>query len=98
MRFNIADNPVAKIDTKDVFLNVIDPSGKVLYDLSNGGGTFIMKGKERFYTLKQDFLFDNRKPQVEFIYVKGSEWQEGQYKIELYCEEALIGEAPFLVK
>lgn len=98
VRFNIAENKVAKIDTKDVFLQVMDPNGKILYDLANGGGTFIMNGKERFYTLKQDFLFDNRKPQIEFIYVKGGDWADGQYKIELYCEEALIGEAPFLVK
>ncbi len=98
VRFTIAENKVAKIDTKIVHLQVMDPSGTILYDLANGGGTFIMNGKEQFFTLKQDFLFDNRKPQIEFMYIKGSDWPEGQYKIELYCEEAKIGEAPFLVK
>ncbi|MEQ8518145.1 MAG: chromosome segregation protein SMC [Cytophagales bacterium] len=98
VRFNIAENKVAKVETKIVYLQVIEPDGTILYDLANGGGTFIMNGKERFFTLKQDFLFDNRKPQIEFLYIKGSDWVEGQYKVELYCEEVLIGEAPFLVK
>lgn len=96
--FNIAKNPVAAIETKVVYLKVIEPDNSVLYDLSNGGGTFIQNGKEKFYTLKQDFLFDNREPELEFLYVRGSEWKEGQHRVELYCEEVLIGEAPFSVR
>ncbi len=98
VRFNIGDNKVAKVETKIVYLNLIEPDGTVLYDLANGGGTFIIGGKERFYTLKQDFLFDNKKPSLEFMYAKGSDWKEGQHIVELYCEEVLIGTAPFFVK
>ena len=98
VQFSIADNKVAKIETKIIYMNVIEPDGTVLYDLANGGGTFVMNGKEKFFTLKQDFLFDNRKPQLEFLYAKGSDWKEGQHIVELYCEEVLIGTMPFFVK
>jgi cell division protein ZapB len=98
VKFNIGENKVAKVETKIVYLNVVEPDGSVLYDTENGGGTFILDGKEKFFTLKQDFLFDNRFPQIEFQYVKGSDWKEGNHKIELYCEGVLIGQAPFSVK
>lgn len=98
VKFNIAENKVAKIETKVVYLNVVEPDGKILYDTENGGGTFIMDGKEKFYTLKQDFLFDNKKPKIEFQYVKGSDWKEGNHKVELYCEGVKIGESPFNVR
>lgn len=95
--FNIAENKVAKIETKIVYLVVVDQNGNILYDTQNGGGTFVMNGKEKFFTLKQDFLFDNNEPGLEFLYSKGSDWAEGTYKVELYCEEVLIGQMQFTV-
>ncbi len=96
--FNIAENQVAEIETKDVYLRVIEPGGGTLYDLAAGGGTIIIDGKEKFYTLKQDFLFDNKKPKVEFLYTKGSEWNLGKHDIELYCEGHKIGAANIVIR
>jgi hypoxanthine phosphoribosyltransferase len=89
--FNIGENNVANIETKDVYLRIVEPGGGTLYDLAAGGGTIILEGKERFYTLKQDFLFDNKKPKLNYFYTKGSEWKLGKHDIELYCEGQKIG-------
>ncbi len=96
--FVIAENQVAEIETKEVFLRVVEPGGGTLYDLAAGGGTFILDGKEVFYTLKQDFLFDNKRPTVSFYYTKGSEWKLGKHDVELYCEGYLIGESDIVIR
>ena len=96
--FNLADNKVAKKDSKQVMLRVIDPSGAVLFDNTTGGGTFTAVGKEIPYTAMQEISFSNTKQKLTYNYVKGSAYVPGKYKIELYCESHMIGEGQFLVK
>lgn len=99
VKFSFADNKVAKKDTKEVILRVIEPSGTVLFDLSSGGGSFTnADGKTDFYTDKQSILFDNSKQQVTFLYNKGSEYEAGKYTVQAYGNGYLIGESSFTVK
>jgi hypothetical protein len=96
--FTLADNKIAKKDNKQVMLRVIDPSGAVLFDNTTGGGTFTSAGKEIPYTAMQEINFSNSKQKLTYTYVKGSAYVPGNYKIELYCEGHMIGEANFLIK
>ncbi len=96
--FNIADNKVAPLGTKTIFFRLLEPEGSVLYDLSAGSGTFSMNGADVYYTAKQDILFDNKKPQVEFLYKKGSTYKKGKHTVEMYAEESLIGSTQFVVR
>lgn len=99
VKFNFSDNKVAKKDSKEVILRLIEPSGTVLFDLSTGGGSFTnAEGKTDFYTDKQAILFDNSKQQVSFLYNKGSEYESGKYVIEVYGNGYLIGSSSFTVK
>jgi hypothetical protein len=96
--FSLADNKVAKKDNKQIMLRVVDPSGAVLFDNTTGGGTFTAGGKELPYTAMQDISFSNTKQKLTYNYVKGSPYVPGTYKIELYAEGNMIGEANFLMK
>jgi flagellar basal body-associated protein FliL len=96
--FNLADNKVAKKDNKQIMLRVIDPSGAVLFDNTTGGGTFTAGGKEIPYTAMQDISFSNTKQKLTYNYVKGSPYVPGTYKIEIYTEGHMIGEASFVTK
>ena len=99
MKLNLADNKVAKKDTKEIILRIIEPSGTVLFDLSSGGGSFTnADGRTDFYTDKQALLFDNSKQQVTFLYNKGSEYEVGKYTVQIYGNGYLIGEESFTVK
>lgn len=99
VKFQLAENKVAKKDTKELILRIIEPSGTVLFDLSSGGGSFTnAEGKTDFYTDKQNVVFDNSKQTITFLYSKGSEYEEGTYKVEIYGEGYLIGEGSFVVK
>ncbi len=96
--FNIAENNVAPIEGKEILIRVIDELGQVLFDVSRGSGTFILGGREEFYTASQEILYDNTRQEISFTYDKGSEYASGQYRMEVYTDDYMMGSADFIVK
>jgi cell division protein ZapB len=97
--FTISDNKVAKIETKDVYLQVRDEAGNVLYDVATGGGMFKnTAGDEMPFTSKLSFFFDNKTPNLSFVWDRGSEWKAGNYQVLVYCEGERIGQGSFIVR
>jgi cell division protein ZapB len=96
--FNLAENKVAEVASKDIFMRLIEPDGAALFDLATGGGTFMVEGKETFYTAKREILFDNSRQQVSFVYDKGNPYKEGRHIVELYADGYLIGQGSFVIK
>jgi len=96
--FNIAENKVAPIEGKKIMIRVVDENGQVIFDVVKGSGTFILNGKEEFYTAVQELLFDNTRQKLSFTYEKGSEYGPGNYLIEIYTDGYLMGQAQFAVK
>ena len=98
VQFNLADNPVAPIESKNILLRVIDPNGNVLFDVATGSGTMMIDNREEFFTAKQEILFDNTRQQLTFLYEKESDYEDGIYNVELYADGYLIGNETFKVK
>src|SRR5687768_1690841 len=98
VEFNIAENEVAPIEGKKIMIRIIDENGQVLFDVARGSGTFLLNGKEEFYTASQEILFDNTKQKLSFLYDKGSEFAEGTYNLEVYTDDYLMGNGQFAVK
>ncbi len=98
MEFNIAENNVAPIEGKEIKLRVIEPAGNVIFDVATGSGTFMIDGREEFYTVKQDILFDNTKQTLTFLYEKPTEYGPGQYIVEIYADDYVMGSKNFTVK
>jgi regulator of replication initiation timing len=89
--FTIAKNEIAAGGTKDVFLRVVGPDDKVITD---GGSNFEYKGKEMGYTSKEGIDYQNTSTDV-YMYATnlfgGQGFSKGNYKIEVYCENVMIG-------
>ncbi|MEM7548648.1 MAG: chromosome segregation protein SMC [Bacteroidota bacterium] len=98
VEFTLAKNDVAPIGGKDIILRVVDQNDQVLFDVSSGSGTFQIDNKETFYTAKKEILFDNSGQQLEFEYDKGSEYAVGNYTVELYADDYIIGKSTFEVR
>jgi cell division protein ZapB len=96
--FNIAENKVAAVEGKKIMIRVVDENGQVLFDVGRGSGTFILNGKEEFYTESQEVLFDNTRQKLSFLYDKGSDYAAGNYTLEVYTDDYLMGSASFVVK
>jgi cell division protein ZapB len=98
VEFNIAENEVAPIEGKDIMIRIVGPDDNVLFDVASGSGTFMFNGKEEFYTAKQEILFDNTRQKLSFDYEKGSAYVPGQYELQVYTDDYLMGEKEFIVK
>lgn len=96
--FNIAKNDVSPISGKEILMRIIDDNDNVLFDVARGSGTFVLDGKETFYTAKQEILFDNSQQAVSFLYDKGSEYLPGRYVMEIYTDGYMMGSKSFRVK
>ncbi len=96
--FVIAKNDVAPISGKEILMRIIDGNDNVLFDVARGSGTFVLEGKETFYTAKQEILFDNSQQAISFLYDKGSEYLPGRYVMEIYTDGYLMGSKSFRVK
>lgn len=98
VEFNIAKNDVAPIEGKNIMIRILDSNGQVLFDVARGSGTFMIDGKEEFYTANQEILFDNTGQLITFVYDKGSSYESGEYTMEIYTEGYLMGSTKFVVK
>lgn len=96
--FRLDDNPVAELGARRIFLRILDPEKAVIYNAAAGSGSTTVKGREIFYTLVKDILFDNSRQEVLFDYESGSEYKKGTYTIEIYSEGYLMGKESFVVK
>lgn len=98
VEFNLAENNVAPVEGKKIHVRVIDENNQVIFDVAKGSGTFILNGKEEFYTATQEILFDNTKQKLTYYYEKGSDYASGNYTIEIYTDGYKMGSAQFSVK
>ncbi len=98
LSFNLAKNDVAPIEGKQIYIRVLEPDGNVIFDVAKGSGTFMYEGKEMYYTMKKDILFDNTGQQVSFLYDKGSDYVEGRQTVEIYANDYVIGKTSFEIR
>jgi cell division protein ZapB len=98
INYSIAENQLADIGNREVFMRILGPSGEFLGDPGSGGGTFSLEGNETPYTSKMSFLFDNKQNPPPFTWEKGSPFSTGTYTIELFCEGYKLGQANFKVR
>lgn len=98
VEFSIAKNDVAPVEGKDILIRILEPAGNVLFDVAKGSGTFMLNGKEEFFTAKQNILFDNTQQQLTFFYDQESEFSPGQHTLEVYTDGYIMGSEYFYVK
>ena len=98
VEFNIAENNVAPIEGKKIMIRVLDENNQPIFNVDKGSGTFIVDGREEFYTSAQEILFDNTKQKLSFIYEKGSDYASGNYTVEIFADDYKMGTVQFSVK
>lgn len=96
--FNLADNKVAEKGPRNIFVQIIAPNNQPIFDIARGSGTFMIDGREEFYTVHQDILFDNTKQTLTYFYEKGSKYVDGTYQVRIYADNYQIGSGSFEVK
>ncbi len=86
-------NRIAQPGTTDVFVRVIGPDGKPISEQSLNSGTFTTRenGDEAFTTKLPIEIETAKTKNVQFSFAPGN-FQQGNYKVEIYQNGFLIGQ------
>jgi uncharacterized protein YoxC len=97
--FSLEENIIAKRGEKKIFIKILSPRGETLYIENSGSGKFEYLGDESLYTVMKVIDYKNE-PQTlyEAYWYKGSPFEKGTYKVQLFESEQKIGETTFTVK
>jgi hypothetical protein len=96
--FNLADNKVATFGPRDIYVQIMAPNNQPIFDVARGSGTFTLDGREEFYTVHQDLIFNNSQQELTYFYEKGSKYATGTYEVRIYADGYQIGSKSFEVK
>lgn len=94
--FTIGENKIASPGNRAIYLQVIDPSGKVL---QNGAHTFQSDNGAVSYSDKKEIDYNNTPIDVAIFYNSdGKEFEKGTYKVKIYADGQQIGADSFSLK
>ena len=95
--FTLNENKIAKAGNKRVYLRVISPEGAVLV---NSSSTMLKDatGKDVQSSSHRDINYQNTATDMCIFFENEKEFTVGEYKIELYSEQAKIGVTSFALK
>jgi len=91
----LGENRITKAGSKTVYMRIISPEGVVLEDSNSPNATFRYDGVTGKYSARRDFNYENKPQELCVFYTVGEELSTGQYIVELYEAEALIGKTSF---
>ena len=98
INFTLGENDLAKIEVKDLYIILEKPNGEVIYDISNGSGSFTFEKREMFFTIKEEVLIDKSEKKLSVEYLINDEFNKGTYLVKLFTDEYKIGSGEFLIK
>ena len=88
------DNRIAQSGNTDVYVCITGPDGKPVTVEALGSGTFTTREEgDKLFTAKVPVQYESgKKSRVEFAWKQNSDFQRGNYKIEIYHNGFKIGE------
>ncbi len=88
------DNRIAQPGTTDVYVCITGPDGKAISDSAMGSGTFTTREDgDKSYTKKLSVDIETAKSKnVKFAFTPGANFEQGNYKIQIYQNGFKIGE------
>lgn len=87
------DNRIAQTGSTDVYVLVIGPDGQAIKPETSGGMFTTRDNGEKVFTAKLPVDIETaRKKSVEFAFAPGTNFQKGNYTVQIYQNGFLIGE------
>ena len=97
--FNLAENPLTRRESKEIYMRVLDPDGAILSDDAVGSGNFTtVAGENSKYSAREVVSYTNDNQKVEMVYDYSNQFRPGKYNIELFAEGYKIGNSDFVIR
>ncbi len=91
--FTVVDNEIAEAGSKTFYLQITDPSGKVLQGRTGGTADGVV------FSSKRDVQYANKALDISIYYdFNGDEPAPGNYKVKVFCEGSVVGSDSFSLK
>ncbi|MFN0081913.1 MAG: hypothetical protein ACKVOM_05295 [Ferruginibacter sp.] len=92
--FDLDENMLSESGSKEIYVCITAPDGSPIAVQALGSGTFSTRqGQEKPYTQKLDVNYtQNKRQSVSFDWKQGSNFNTGNYKIEVYNNGFKVGE------
>ena len=95
--FTISANPITTPGNKEVYLQVITPEGKTLQ--SSSSNIIETDNGSVAFSDKKTINYNNQRVDMAIFYnLGGVKLSKGNYKVNIYCQGALIGTDSFTLK
>ncbi len=96
INFTIADNPLAAMEKKNVYVRIINPKGNLI---ANSEDLFLVHGEKLQYTFKEAIEFNNNGQEYQFMWSDDTHnFQKGAYTVLLYADDAIMGRSSVVFK
>ena len=95
--FSLADNAIAEVGNKTIYMRIITPGGSVL-NSSNANTLKTEGGQSLLYSDKKVVNYQGKAIDLCIFYELTGEIEEGNYIAEIYAEGAKIGTDNFVLK
>jgi myosin heavy subunit len=97
--FYVMKNILIDKKSYDLYMTITDPEGKLVYSDQGGSGNFKFNGQNKRYTTKTSLNYDQTRKKVCIQYPtpKGSKYQTGKHKVQLYWKDHMIGESEVFI-
>ncbi|MDX1444754.1 hypothetical protein [Lishizhenia sp.] len=95
--FTLGENKIAMAGNKTVYMQVIDPNGKVIYAKANN--TFDANGTTLIYTDKREINYQQKEIDMAVVHnLQGRELEKGNYTVKIFADGTVIGTDSFTLK
>lgn len=91
--FSLAENTMAKPGNKIVYLRIITPDGKEMSMSMDNEYKFKFGNSKGYYAGKQEFYYTGTEMGINMYGQGADKFVPGKYMIEIYNDEAFIGDA-----
>ncbi|WP_185217663.1 hypothetical protein [Sphingobacterium mizutaii] len=96
INFTVADNPLAAMGKKEVYVRIINPKGNLI---ANSEDLFLVHGEKLQYTFKENIEFNNNGQEYQFMWSDPNhKFQKGAYTVLLYADDAIMGRSSVVLK
>lgn len=97
--FGVAKNVIAKAGTRNFYVRIAQPDSKILSDGEGDEFAFSFKGEKLQFSIAKSVEYANDNMMVNCYYALGTQkLVAGEYKVEVYEGNNVIGHASFIVR
>jgi hypothetical protein len=95
--FTLSENLIATSGNKTIYVRIAGPDNVILYSGDSEKSFFMFNGQKMQYSLKKDFVYQNKAMDVIMYWDNTSRYSTGTYKVTVYVDSYKVGDAEFPV-